>query len=933
MTGKNQGLVRKGEQFGPDAAEKQLPVAARKIPASHAPGEENIAADKGFRSGMVEADAPRTMPRHVKNTERLASKRHAVAFVQQDVRAEWFDVESESEAPEKCRIRCHRLRVRMIGHLTPVAALDLRRIGGVVVVSVREDEKLDRVSREVFIGPLGCVEEDATLRGFEQKGIRIECPAGEEFEPIHGLVVRKCMPKFDFRGFLCKVFAPIHMRFLPTARVATAAAALVAFTILPLHAGLSSDPGQVAVAVARWLEQAHYAREKLDDQMSARLLATYLEALDYNKLYFTQADVDEFQKKYATGLDDAIFRGDLTAAREIFERFKQRVEARVESNKKLAKKDYDFKGNHTVELNRQKAPWPKDQAEADALWAARVEAELLQENLNEFKPRPPVETVTRRYDQALRNVREMDDEDVVKTFLSSLAQSYDPHSEYMSPSDMENFNIAMKLSLVGVGAVLRSDDGYARVMEVVPGGPADSDGRLKVGDRIAAVAQGDEDFEDVVDMKLNKVVEKIRGKKGSTVRLQVIPADAADPSKRRVIEIVRDEVKLKDQEAKAEVLDLKDAAGATKRIGWITLPSFYANMGGGGPAKSTTEDVAALLGRLKQEGIEGLVIDLRKDGGGSLEEAINLTGLFIPKGPVVQSKDPNGKITVSSDTNPGVAYTGPLVVVMNRLSASASEIFAAALQDYGRAVIVGDERSFGKGTVQTVLDIGRVMPFFSLGAADAGALKVTIQKFYRVKGGSTQLKGVESDIVLPSRTDNPEIGEGSLKNRLEYDEVAPARLPDIAFPPLFLDQLRERSAARVATDPEFLYVSEDMQRLRERIAANKISVNEAERRKELADDKARRETRKAERLARGPLVDVQAYQLTLDDVRNKNKLVAVAYEREREKRYEDPEETEAAKAEEDKGPEPDPIRNETLRIISDFIEFMRGSKTAQRSES
>lgn len=740
------------------------------------------------------------------------------------------------------------------------------------------------------------------------------------------------MPKFDFHRVLCKVFAIIDMRFLHCGRLA-AAVVVAAAVVSPLHAGLSTDPGQVGVAVARWLEQAHYTREKLDDDMSKRLLATYLEALDYNRLYFTQADVDEFNAKYGSGLDDAIFRGDLAAAREIFERFKARVEARVESNKKLAKKDYEFTSNKTVEMNRQKAPWPKDQAEADALWESRVEAELLQENLNEFKPRPPVETVTRRYDQVLRNVREMDDEDVVKTFLSSLAQSYDPHSEYMSPSDMENFNIAMKLSLVGVGAVLRSDDGYARVMEVVPGGPADIDGRLKVGDRIASVAQGEEDFEDVVDMKLNKVVEKIRGKKGSTVRLQVIPADATDPSKRRVIEIVRDEVKLKDQEAKAEVLDLKDEQGKVKRIGWITLPSFYANMGGGGPAVSTTEDVAALLGRLKQEGIEGLVIDLRKDGGGSLEEAINLTGLFIPKGPVVQSKDPNGKITVSSDTNPGVAYNGPLVVVMNRLSASASEIFAAALQDYGRAVIVGDERSFGKGTVQTVLDIGRVMPFFSLGAADAGALKVTIQKFYRVKGGSTQLKGVESDIVLPSRTDSPEIGEGSLKNRLEYDEVAPARLPEFAFPPLFLDQLRERSAARVGADPEFLYVSEDMQRLRERIAANTISVNEAERRKELAEDKARRESRKAERLARGPLVDVQAYQLTLDDVKKKNELVAVAYEREREKRYQDPEETEAGKAEEDKGPEPDPIRNETLRIMRDFIELSAGAKTAQRADS
>lgn len=717
----------------------------------------------------------------------------------------------------------------------------------------------------------------------------------------------------------------MNFRFLLPA----AAAALILVSAAP-SGNASADSSQVAIAVGRWLEQAHYTRQKLDDEMSLRLLNTYLESLDYNRLYFTQADIDEFTKKYGSTLDDAVLRGDLDPAREIFSRFKSNVESRVESARKLAKKDYSFDSNRTVELNRSKAPWPKDAAEADRLWQDRIEAELLQEHLNEFRLRPPVEAVTRRYDQALRNVREMDDQDVVKAFLNSLARSYDPHSEYLSASDMENFNIAMRLSLVGVGAVLRSDEGYARVMEVVPGGPADRDGRLKVNDRIAAVAQGDKEFEDVVDMKLDKVVEKIRGKKGSVVRLQILPADAADPSKRRVIDITRDEVKLKDQEAKAEVLDLQDPNGKSTRIGWITLPSFYANMSGGGPAKSTTEDVAALIGRLKQEGIEGLVIDLRKDGGGSLEEAINLTGLFIPKGPVVQSKDPNGKVTVSRDTNPGVAYSGPLVVVMNRLSASASEIFAAAVQDYGRAVIVGDERSFGKGTVQTVLDIGRVMPFFSLGAADAGALKLTIQKFYRVAGGSTQLNGVESDIVLPSRTDNPEIGEGSLRNRLDYDEVAPVKISQDAAQPLFLEELRQRSAERIAADPEFLYVTEDMARLRERITSNQLSLNKKARQQELADDKARRELRKQERLARGPLLNVQAWQLTLDDVRNRReKLEAVAYEREREKRYTDPEESEEAK--EDASPEPDPIRNEALRITADLIQLNTQAKTASRS--
>jgi carboxyl-terminal processing protease len=555
-----------------------------------------------------------------------------------------------------------------------------------------------------------------------------------------------------------------------------------------------------------------------------------------------------------------------------------------------------------------------------------------------LKLRSPEETVTRRYDQALRNVREMSAEDVTSTFLKALAQSYDPHSEYMSPSEMENFQISMKLSLVGIGAVLRSEDGYTKIMEVVPGGPADRDGRLKVGDRILSVGQGNNEFEDVVDMKLDKVVEKIRGAKDSIVRLQVIPNDADDPSKRSIIEITRDEVKLKDQEAKAELLDVTDSEGKVTRVGWITLPSFYANMSGNGEPKSTTVDVEALLSRLKKENMEGLVIDLRRDGGGSLEEAINLTGLFIPQGPVVQAKDPSGKITVNNDKNPEVSYSGPMVVLMNRLSASASEIFAAALQDYGRALVVGDERSFGKGTVQTIVDLDKSMslPFFNVKKQNAGALKLTIQKFYRILGGSTQIKGVESDIVLPSRTDSAEIGEAALKHPLDYDEVAPVILAakDKAAPSsLFLEELRQRSLKRIQSDPEFIYVNEDMQRIRERITKNSISTNEGIRRKELADEKTRKESRKEERVARGSMVNAKVWQLTLDDVKNNRKdLEVVDYERERDKKYnieEDPEEDNDEKEGGKKLPEPDPIRNEAVRIISDFIELSNPAKTAK----
>lgn len=700
---------------------------------------------------------------------------------------------------------------------------------------------------------------------------------------------------------------------------------------LAFGAASETDPGQIAISVARWLEQGHYTRQKLDEATSQKFLQTYLTMLDYNKLYFTQKDVDEFTNKYGATLGDYVLRGDVSPAREIFGRFKDRVENRIPSNKALAQKDYKFDSNRTVEINRQDAAWPKDQADADRIWQDRIEAELLKEQMAEVKLRSPQETVTKRYDQVLRNIHEMDDEEVVKTFLTSLAQTYDPHSEYMSRSDLENFQIQMKLSLVGVGAVLSTEDGYAKIKEVVAGGPADRDGRLKMNDRIAAVAQGNEEFEDVVDMKLDKVVEKIRGKKGSTVRLMVIPSDATDPSKRKIVEIVRDEVKLKESEAKAEVLDLENKDGRPVRIGWITLPSFYANMDDKGPAKSTTEDVAALLSRLKKEGIQGLVVDLRRDGGGSLEEAINMSGLFIPKGPVVQAKDPNGKITVSQDTDPGVAYSGPMIVLVNRMSASASEIFAAAMQDYGRAIIVGDERSFGKGTVQTVLKIGQLMPFFSLGSPDAdssqaGALKLTIQKFYRVKGGSTQLKGVESDIVLPSFSDNAEIGEGSLKHRLNYDEVAPVKIADsMAATPLFIQDLKARSAERVAHDPEFAYTQQDVARLKDKIAANTLSLNMKERQDELTDEKKRAETRVAERAARGPALAATAYEVTLDDVAAP-KLRPVAYDRKKDKSDVDEEEAEGGKK--PAAPLPDPIRNEALRIMRDFIDLNKSAKTA-----
>src|ERR1700677_323556 len=376
------------------------------------------------------------------------------------------------------------------------------------------------------------------------------------------------------------------------------------------------DPGQISIAVSRLLEQAHYTRRKLDDpDLSKQFLKNYLEAIDYNHLFFTQKDIDAFNAKYATELGNDVLLGNPNAAMDIWEVYTKRVEDRVAKVKDLLKQDYTFSSDRTLERDRTKAPWPADDAAADQLWRDRIEGELLQEKLIVHPIEPGLKVVTRRYNQLLKNLHETTPSDVTKTFFSVLAQTYDPHSEYMSKDDLTSFNIQMRNSLVGIGAVLRSDEGHAIILDLVEGGPAKMSGHLKVGDRISAVAQGtDGEFVDVIDMKLDKVVDMIRGKKGTTVRLKVISVHSNDT---KVVEIVRDQVKLKEQDAKAELIEMPDSSGQPRRLGWIRRPAFYADMEHPGPdAKSTTKDVLALLNRLKQENISGLVIDLRNNGGG-----------------------------------------------------------------------------------------------------------------------------------------------------------------------------------------------------------------------------------------------------------------------------------------------------------------------------
>jgi carboxyl-terminal processing protease len=677
---------------------------------------------------------------------------------------------------------------------------------------------------------------------------------------------------------------------------------------------------RIMPAIGKALEDLHYKRSKLDNAKSQKILETFISRLDPNKVYLTRPDIDSLQGKYGALLDNAIRMGDVRPSLDIFSLYRQRALSRMQSNLELLERDYDFKGDAQVRLNRKNVDWEKDMAALDAMWEKRVEAELLQEHLAEEGDRDPKDILRGRYRQIGLTVEKMRSEEVGDLFLTSIMKAYDPHSEYLSADDMENFDISMRLSLVGIGAVLKQEDEKITIVEVVPGGPADVDGRLKPKDRLLAVTQEDGETVDVVGMKVDDVVKLIRGEKGTKVTLTVEPA--ADRALRSDIALVREVVKLTDAEARAELIEM----GEGKKIGWLTLPSFYANLGGSGPTKSVTQDVAALLKRLNQEGIDGLVVDLRRDAGGSLDEAIDLTGLFIPKGPVVQSKDAKGNILISRDKNPKVAYTGPMVVLVNRLSASASEIFAAALQDYGRAVIVGDSKTFGKGTVQTVLDLSRVMAYLGVKVKNPGSLKLTVQQFYRVTGESIQLSGVSSDIVLPSVSDSPELSEEENPNRMGPDKVQSAKF-DPWESNFDVEVLRTLSNKRVEEDREFAYVEEDRQLLQKRLAENNLSVSKEERRKQKEENEARQGERAKVRTENPDFFAPKVKMLSVQTAESNGELEVVEYlaaeQRGKEKlKLQDasPEDAEVA----------DPVKRETLKIIADMIELSEAKIAAVR---
>ena len=658
----------------------------------------------------------------------------------------------------------------------------------------------------------------------------------------------------------------MRTRFLVIAALLVVAASGIATTRLtsPNSSNNRSTSADVVRLTAEILERSQFAHHRLDDELAAKFLDRYLDALDGSHTLFFQTDEDEFSSLRHSLAVETRRDGDLVPARRIFQRYLQRLDQRAAFvTATLQKETFDFSGHDRYEYDRTDAPRPHDLAAAQTLWHQQLRAEYLAEKLNGKSPSDIVKTLTARQTRMDKMMKNFDDGQISEIYLNALAHVYDPHSDYFGPEEAKNFSIAMNLSLVGIGATLETTDDGCKIRELVPGGPADRSGRLHPGDRIVSVAQDGKKPIDIAQMPLSRATELIRGVKGTTVELTIVPADPGRETGHTIVRIVRDEVKLEEQQAKARIVDLPSAGGQTTRLGVIDLPSFYE--GTDRAHRSATADVARLIQKLETEGVRGIVLDLRRNGGGSLEEAIRLTGLFIHGGPVVQMRGPAGDIETGTDKDPSELYTGPLIVLTSRLSASASEILAGSLQDYGRAVIVGDSSTFGKGTVQTILPLARILKQNGIPSSDnAGTLKVTIRKFYRPSGASTKLRGVKADIVLPSTSDVGEIGESAMKDPLPWDTVPSARFTSEDRVHPVLEALRAKSAQRVATANEFAWIRSEIAMRDRNLATKSVSLNEVERRTEKEQLKARKKAREQE-LAKLAGQAPRAYEITLEN--------------------------------------------------------------------
>ena len=602
------------------------------------------------------------------------------------------------------------------------------------------------------------------------------------------------------------------------------------------------EQAKAAAKTADYLTRSHYRTLPLDDAMSIKIFDRYLKSLDSEKVLFTQADLDQFSNAQ-TKLDDAIQEGDLSVPFAIFNLYQQRLNERFAYARELLKGKFDFTSNEVYQYGREKAAWPKSEEEVRELWRKRVKNDWLRLKLANKDEKAIRSTLDKRYENQTSRLYKLNQEDVFQTFLNAYATSIDPHTNYFGPRAAENFNISMRLSLIGIGAVLQQKDEYTVIRELVPGGPAALSGKLKVGDRIAGVGQETGAITEVLGWRLDDVVALIRGAKDTTVRLDILPVDAGLDGAHKLIALNRKKISMEEQSAKKSIITRPEAEGG-QRIGVISLPTFYqdwdARSKGDKNFKSATRDVARLLGELKKEKIDGVVIDLRNNGGGSLNEAVELTGLFIDKGPVVQQRDSWGKLRVENDLNPGYGWEGPMGVLINRGSASASEIFAAAIQDYGRGVVIG-EPSFGKGTVQ------QVVPLDERNATkpQLGDLKITIAQFFRVNGGTTQLRGVVPDVAFPQLSDGENYGESSYDNALPWTKIKAVDFAPFADLHDHFATLQQKHQARIAKDKDFQYLLEDVEEFRKLQKDETVSLNEAVRRKEADVREARMKARQA----------------------------------------------------------------------------------------
>jgi carboxyl-terminal processing protease len=621
-----------------------------------------------------------------------------------------------------------------------------------------------------------------------------------------------------------------------------AASADLATQAVPPLKPLSEQPKAARLA-AELLTRHHYKPVPLDDALSEKIFERYLKLLDGEKRFFVQSDIDHLEAA-RTSFDDAIYTEYLGLPFAIFNLYTQRVVERFTYARSLLKNGFDFGKNEDYQYNREKAAWAKSEQEIAELWRTRVKNDWLRLKLAGKDDKAIIETLDNRYENSLQRVSRTKSEDAFQLFMNAYATTIEPHTNYMGSRAAEEFDISMRLSLVGIGAVLTQKDDYTLIRELVPGGPAQLSGQLKPGDRIMGVAQGKNGvIADILGWRLDDTVAKIRGEPDTIVLLDILPVDSGPDGKHKLVALTRKKITLERQAAKKSIIPVADGT-TTRRIGVIALPAFYADFeaqGRGDPDfKSATRDVTRLLNELKTEKVDGVLMDLRNNGGGSLAEAVQLTGLFIGAGPVVQQRDARGAVTVARATNATVAWDGPLAVLINRSSASASEIFAAAIQDYGRGLVIG-ERSFGKGTVQTMVSLDQLVKNETPALGD---LKMTIAQFFRVNGGTTQLRGVEPDINFPSFTDEENSGESSFDNALPWVKVQPADYASQGNPKALLPTLQKRHEARVKSVQDFQFLKEDVaevSRLRKRTS---ISLNETERRRERDEQEGKLALRK-----------------------------------------------------------------------------------------